>query len=192
VVPGLLLILGLEVMVLLGFIQYTPRLQFLFTATMLLIPWITTLLSDNGLESLGYTRERLWLHIGWGMVAGGFWRILSVIINLWGLELNGVWTSSRHVLAAVLWVPFLEETFFRAYLGRSLTGKFGAVMGILIQATLFTLLPSHTQQGVWSLMSIFAFGLLAGWLMKKRQSIWAPWGAHAFANLLPILVLIVY
>jgi membrane protease YdiL (CAAX protease family) len=41
-------------------------------------------------------------------------------------------------------------------------------------------------------VSIFGFGLLAGWLMHVRSSIWAPWGAHAFANLLPMLVIFLY
>lgn len=189
--PGLVLFLALEVMVLVGIMSYSARLQLLFSAAMIVLPWASVLISDAGLGELGYHPDRLLLHLGWGMVAGGTWRILSVLFNLWGLGISGLWAISTQLLAAVFWVPFLEETFFRGYLGKSLVNKFGALPGILIQSTLFTLLPAHTSQGAWNLISIFGFGLLAGWLMHVRKSIWAPWGAHAFANLLPLLVIII-
>jgi membrane protease YdiL (CAAX protease family) len=46
----------------------------------------------------------------------------------------------------------------------------------------------HWAQGWLHLVSIFGFGLLAGWLVVKRGSVWSAWGAHAFANLLPSII----
>jgi membrane protease YdiL (CAAX protease family) len=39
------------------------------------------------------------------------------------------------------------------------------------------------------LAGIFAFGVLAGWLVETRRTLWIGWGAHAFANVLPSLLL---
>jgi membrane protease YdiL (CAAX protease family) len=106
--------------------------------------------------------------------------------------LAGFQKSALDISVAILWVPFVEETFFRAYIGRSISRSWGVIPGIVIQALVFTLLPSHVAQGMWHMLSIFAFGVLAGWLLHVRRSLWAPWGAHAFANLLPLLVLGIY
>lgn len=116
-----------------------------------------------------------------------FWRVASVLLNLLGLELTGILQGSLQILTHMLWIPLVEETFFRGYLGRALIRRWGFVSGVLLQAAAFALLPSHVSQGGWSMLSIFAFGLLAGWLMHRRDSIWAVWGAHAFANFLPLL-----
>jgi hypothetical protein len=39
------------------------------------------------------------------------------------------------------------------------------------------------------LAGIFAFGVLAGWLVETRRTLWIGWGAHAFANVLPTVLL---
>lgn len=126
------------------------------------------------------------------MLAGGVWRLGNVLLNFYGLQLAGILESALDISVAILWVPFVEETFFHAYIGRSISKSWGVIPGIVIQALVFTLLPSHVDQGTWHMLSIFAFGVLAGWLLHVRRSIWAPWGAHAFANLLPLLALVVY
>lgn len=192
VIPGVVLIFSLEILVLVGVLRYTAQFQLFLTILMVVLPWAAFLGSRQGLNSLGFSRDRFFLHLGWGMVAGGVWRIGSILLNLWALELGGRILSSISILTAILWVPFVEETFFRAYIGRSITNSWGKVAGILIQAILFTLLPSHIDQGIWSSISILAFGLLAGWLIETRRSIWAPWGAHSFANLLPMLAWMVH
>jgi membrane protease YdiL (CAAX protease family) len=192
VIPGVALILCLELLILFGVLQYGARLQLLLTILMVVLPWAALMGSRQGLNSLGFSHNRFFLHFGWGMVAGGIWRIGSILLNLWSLELSGWMQSSINVLNAIAWVPFVEETFFRAYIGCSIAKSWGKAAGILIQALLFTMLPSHINQGASSLVSIFTFGLLAGWLIEKRRSIWVSWGAHAFANLLPLVVLMVY
>ncbi|MDF1500300.1 MAG: CPBP family intramembrane metalloprotease [Anaerolineales bacterium] len=187
VVPGLLLVFGIESLVLARLVAYTPRLQVLLSALMTAAPWAAIWCSRKGIGALGYKRERILVHLGWGMVAGGFWRVASVLLNLLGLELTGILQGSLQILTHMLWIPLIEETFFRGYLGRALIRRWGFVSGVLLQAAAFALLPSHVSQGGWSILSIFAFGLLAGWLMHQKDSIWAVWGAHAFANFLPLL-----
>jgi membrane protease YdiL (CAAX protease family) len=125
------------------------------------------------------------------MVAGGVWRLLSMLINLWWVQLgSNPAVGISQLFGALIWIPLVEETFFRGYLGRALSASLGMWPAILIQALLFTLQPVHWQQGHFALISIFGFGFLAGWLERRFNSIWAPWGAHAFANLLAILLLI--
>ena len=192
VLPGILLILGIEVMVLMGVLSDTPGLRLSLTALMLILPWTALLLSRRRVGALGFKCDRLLLHLGWGMVAGGVWRVASLLLNLWAFQLNGLGFTIVDLVAAILWVPFVEETFFRAYIGRSTSRFWGVVPGILIQAILFSLMPSHVSQGLSAIVGIFIFGVLAGWMVYMRNSLWAAWGAHAFANLLPLLVLAVY
>lgn len=189
VLPGLVLVSGIEILVHTRLLPGTAGLKLLLNAILVVLPWVTLWFFRCGVDALGYTRDRVILYLGWGFVAGGFWRIASVAINLWGLTLNGLVQDSTQVLLILIWVPFIEETFFRGYVGRTLSQELSPGAGILAQAVLFTLLPTHTIQGAWSLFSIFGFGVLAGWLMSVRKSIWPPLGAHAFANLLPLLVL---
>jgi membrane protease YdiL (CAAX protease family) len=66
-----------------------------------------------------------------------------------------------------------------------LTTRVGRWKAIISQAVLFSLHPGHWAQGWPHLASILGFGLLAGWLVERRGSIWAAWGAHGFANVLP-------
>jgi membrane protease YdiL (CAAX protease family) len=173
-----------------GFLEHSRWAQ-LLTVVIFLLPWFAVLISRASPGWLGYKRERFFLHLGWGMVAGGIWRVLSILLNLAHLNLSGVGDTPYQLLIMLVWVPLIEETFFRGYIGQSLSRAWGTTPGVVIQAAAFVLLPAHTTQGGWNMLSIFLFGLLAGWLMETRRSIWAPWGAHAFANVLPYLALAV-
>jgi membrane protease YdiL (CAAX protease family) len=190
--PGLVLIFVMEILVLLGIVQFDSTLQLIFTALMVIAPWFSLLLSRRKVEAFAFRKDRFLLHLGWGMVAGGLWRLGDILLNLWSLQLGGFLETASDVFTIVIWVPFIEETFFRAYIGRSIGRSWGAIPAIVIQAIVFTLLPTHIAQGIGHMISIFAFGILAGWLMQARRSIWAPWGAHAFANLLPLLTPAIY
>ncbi len=191
VIPGLVIILLVDFLAILGFWPAAPGLNTAFSMVLLLLPWVTLLVSRGQIRSLGYRRERFLKTVGWGMVAGGLWRIFSLLFNLWGLSLGASldpWMT--RLIGAVIWVPLLEETFFRGYLGRSLISKLGLWPGTLLQALLFSLHPVHLGQGAISLVSVFGFGLLAGWLQFRFDNLWSAWAAHAFANVLPLLVFI--
>lgn len=189
ILPGLILIVLVDLAALLGLSGRLRSFLGLWNLGALLLPWVTILVMRKSSVVLGYRRHRSLAAFGWGMLAGAVWRGLSLAFNLW---LEGGWTQIAWTnlgwFAAVLWIPFVEETFFRGYLGRAFTNRLGVWPGIGLQTLLFSFHPGHVSQGWPHLFSILAFGLLAGWLMERHQSIWAPWGAHAFANILPELV----
>ena len=190
VAPGLILILLVDILTLCGFWPQQGWINHLLSLTLLSLPWVTLIVLRKPVRCLGYQRKDFLRIFGWGIVAGGFWRLLSIIFNLWWVNLGGLdvaWIS--RIVGALIWIPLIEETFFRGYLLRPLMTGIGVWPGILFQALFFTIQPVHWNQGGLALLSIFGFGLLAGWLQQHWDSIWPSWGAHAFANLLPMIVL---
>ena len=191
VLPGLLLVLLVDVLAIIGQWPVDLLWNSAYAIILVLLPFITLGVLRLPIASLGYEHRDLIRSFGWGMVVGGIWRVISLLLNLWWVEPG--WMPAigiGRLLGALVWVPFVEETFFRGYLGRALSSALGIWPGILIQAVLFALQPVHWQQGYLALVSIFGFGVLAGWLQHRFKNIWAPWGAHAFANLLALLLFI--
>jgi membrane protease YdiL (CAAX protease family) len=186
VLPGLIYLLAIDGATVAGWL---PRLGAAASAwpwVIAVLPWVTLLVLRRPPASLGYRRHRAAAEFGWGMVAGGMWRGLSMALSWWWVTRpSRLGWDALGVLSAVVWVPLVEETFFRGYLGRSLAARLGRWPAILTQALLFTLTPAHWAQGWPGLVSVFGFGLLAGWLTEARRSLWSAWGAHAFANILP-------
>jgi membrane protease YdiL (CAAX protease family) len=189
VVPGLLFILIVDFVTVLGAShRFDPYLRsWVWVAAVL--PWFTLLLFRKTPAVYGYRRRRALALLGWGMVAGAVWRGLSLGFNVW---VQNDWTqiglNGTPLIGLVFWIPFLEETFFRGYIGGALLTKYGRWPGIVTQAVLFSFHPGHWSQGWLDIVSIFVFGILSGWLYARFRSIWAPWGAHAFANVLPLLL----
>lgn len=188
VLPGLVFVVVLDLATVAGWLPRCGVLAVAWPWVLAALPWITLVVLRASPETLGYTRRRAVLDYGWGLVAGGVWRGLSLALNLAvasGADVLG-WPGT--LWAGLMWVPLVEETFFRGYLGRALVRRLGPFVGIVVQAVLFTLTPVHWAQGGLHLISILAFGLLAGWLTKARRSLWSAWGAHGFANVLPLLL----
>jgi membrane protease YdiL (CAAX protease family) len=186
--PGLFLILLVDALAILG-IWPSGSVNLVFSLVLFLLPWATLVVTRTSVNKLGYRQTQFLRTFGWGMVAGGIWRIFSVLINLWVIRLGGNelnWISS--IMGAIIWVPLVEETYFRGYIGRALSNSIGLWPGIVTQALLFTLQPVHLSQGYLALISVFVFGVLAGWIHTRFDSIWSAWGAHAFANFLPLLI----
>lgn len=187
ILPGLICILLIDLVAWMGI---GANGSVIATSLLILLPWVTLLFTKRSPATIGYVRERAVARYGWGMVAGGVWRGLSMGFNYLILRppisLGSTWTQ---LISSLILVPFVEETFYRGYLGRSLAKKLGRWPGIIIQATLFTLYPIHWNQGWPAIASIFGFGVLSGWLVERTGSIWIGWGAHGFANILPVLLL---
>jgi membrane protease YdiL (CAAX protease family) len=191
VIPGILLVSIVDALTIADRWPDDVLWNLAYSLVLVILPLITIAVLRLPPVSLGYDRRDLLRSFGWGMVAGGFWRLISLLLNLW--LVNPGWSpvlGFGQLFGALIWVPLVEETFFRGYLGRALSSALGMWPGILIQAIFFSLQPVHWQQGLLALMSIFGFGLLAGWLQHRFNNIWAPWGAHALANLLALLLLI--
>jgi membrane protease YdiL (CAAX protease family) len=186
VFPGLLYIFVIDVLTVVGIPTVLRPIVQPWSLVLALIPWVTLVVLRWRPSTFGFRRRRALADFGWGILAGAIWRAASLGFNYlyegnvtelgWGL---GSW------ILALVWIPLVEETFFRGYLGRSFSAHIGRWPGIIIQAILFSLHPGHWTQGWPHLASIFIFGILAGWLVERRGSIWPAWGAHAFANILP-------
>lgn len=184
--PGLIYVLAVDVAVVAGWMPTVGRLFSANSLVLLAVPWVTLAVLRKGPGVFGYRRQRALAEYGWGVLAGAVWRGLSMTLNAhW---LGGLGWSGAEMTIGLVWVPLVEETFFRGYLGRALASRLGALPGVLIQAVLFTLQPAHWSQGWPALVSIFTFGLLAGWLCQARRSIWGAFGAHGFANILPAVL----
>jgi membrane protease YdiL (CAAX protease family) len=186
ILPGLLYILFVDVLAIVGIPTSLRAFVQPWSLVLALIPWVSLIVLRRRPSSLGYQRKRALADFGWGILAGAIWRGISLGFNSWysGSVTKLGWGAASWLLALV-WIPLVEETFFRGYLGRSLSSRFGRWPGIFFQAILFSLHPGHWSQGWPHLASIFIFGILAGWLVEHRGSIWPAWGAHAFANALP-------
>jgi membrane protease YdiL (CAAX protease family) len=189
VAPGLLTILIVDLLAILNLWPTSYYINVGLTLTMLVLPWVSLVILRKSSQTLGYRKGQLIRAVGWGMIAGGVWRILSILINLLGLQLGADLNALvPRVIGAIIWVPLVEETFFRGYLGRALIQARGLWTGIIVQALLFTFHPVHLSQGSFALVSVFGFGILAGWIQHHFNNLWSAWVAHAFANFLPILV----
>lgn len=186
VVPGLIYILFVDIISVLDlghvFEPYFNSWSLIFAV----LPWVVLLGLRKPASFYGYKMERGLAIFGWGMVAGAVWRGLSMgFLYLVQSDWTQVGWNALWLFGMLIWIPFVEETFFRAYLQSALVWKYGRWPGILIQAILFSFHPAHWSQGWIKVISIFSYGLLSGWLYDRFKSIWAPWGAHAFANVLP-------
>lgn len=186
--PGLIYIFLIDLLGVTGLFEAWPWLGRIWVIPLVVLPWGWVLASPRRLRSMGFRRQHWLLNLGWGAVAGGLWRIASLVLNLALTEEGTTAFGWGDIFSAIVLVPWIEETFFRGYLGRGLAVQWGFWPSLLIQSTLFTFHPSHWAQGWPHLISIFGFGCLAGWLVERRRSIWAAWGAHAFANLIPLVL----
>ncbi|NIS79455.1 MAG: CPBP family intramembrane metalloprotease [Anaerolineales bacterium] len=186
ITPGLIYIVFLDVVTIAGLGDLFRPLILPWNLIIALLPWVTVLVLRCRNSVLGFNRRLALYSLGWGVLMGAVWRGLSLGFNA---LVQGGWTRLGWGiitwLGAIILIPIVEETFFRGYLCRALVEKIGSWPGILLQALLFSFHPGHWVQGWPHLMSIFAFGILAGWLIDRFGSIWAPIGAHAFANVLP-------
>ena len=186
IAPGLVIVAVMNILAVSGLWPNDPRWSIASTIMLWVIPWATLIVLRRSPTVYAYRSDRAGLNYAWGVLAGAIWRGVSMFFNYRIIHAGSVPLGGISMLfAGLIWVPFVEETFFRGYLGKTLNANLGPAKGITLQAILFTFQPVHWQQGWLALISIFAFGLLAGWLVERWDSIWAGWGAHGFANVLP-------
>jgi membrane protease YdiL (CAAX protease family) len=186
IAPGLVLIVVMNVIAVTGVWPSGPLWSMVPSIMLFAIPWATLIVLRQSPTVFAYRSDRAGLNYAWGVLAGAIWRGLSMLFNYriiftGSVPLNGI----SSLFFGLIWVPFVEETFFRGYIGKTLNANLGPAMGIFLQAVLFAFQPVHWQQGWLALISIFCFGVTAGWLVERWDSIWAGWGAHGFANVLP-------
>ncbi len=194
ILPGLALIVGLEVAYFFGGAAMRQRLVATWGVWMLALvatPALYLLLARQPPSALGYRRERAFGLYMRGVAAGTLWRAFSMLTNYygwWDFLLGSALQDGSWWLGVLMWIPFLEETFFRGYLQAGLEARLGPLLAIVLQALLFALHPTHAGQGPGAFPSILTFGLLAGVLYWRTRSIWILYGAHGVANLLPEVI----
>lgn len=87
------------------------------------------------------------------------------------------------VLALGLWVPFVEEVFFRGFLFAGLAARYGLYVGIAASAFLFAVVHFSLA----TIIPIFVTGILFGLVYHVTRSIWIPAAAHSAQNILALL-----
>ena len=86
-------------------------------------------------------------------------------------------------LALGVWVPFVEEVFFRGFLFAGLAARYGLYVGVGASAAMFALV--HFSPA--AVIPIFVTGILFGLVYHVTRSIWIPVAAHSAQNILALL-----
>ena len=89
-----------------------------------------------------------------------------------------------NLFAIVVWVPFVEELFFRGFLLTSWIPKYGHAKSILLVSLVFMFVHSHP--GLY--FPVFTSSLLISYLFIKTKSLWPAFLSHAALNLLVVIV----
>ena len=89
-----------------------------------------------------------------------------------------------NLFALTVWVPLIEETFFRGFLLQALASRFGAEIAVLITSLIFAV--SHLHVGVF--VPVFFSSILISWLFVASKSIWVPILTHSLQNLIVSVV----
>jgi membrane protease YdiL (CAAX protease family) len=140
------------------------------------------------------------LGVGIGLLAFVVGEVLLAIMNEAGLDVReqaNSLQSVRHapiaqvipfVLTTVFTAPLAEEAFFRGYMLRALTVRYGLAAGLGISSILFALL--HLLGGVgWDVVPLFVVGVLLGWAYARTGNLLTDITAHAVNNLIGVLIL---
>lgn len=159
-------------------------------------------LTDFGLE---YRTGDWWRGLVGSLAARGMATVLAVILVLLvnGLhqssyELSGTdagitWaTVGAFAVIALVFAPVVEELFFRGLLLRSLETVLPGWLAIGVQGAVFGLAHGTVDRGVANLYVIIPIGVAGmalGWMARRYQRLSIGISAHAFFNLLPVLLL---
>ncbi len=143
------------------------------------------------IAQLGLSRDKLnFKMIGVGIALFGILLLVELAIGLFsvatGIPLptntNLAFSGAPlYILVSVFLItPFCEESLFRGFL----VPRFG----IILSALLFMIL--HSGYGsISELVGALAFGLIAGYIFKKTQSLYPSILGHALVNLVGVLLL---
>ena len=103
---------------------------------------------------------------------------------------TSVWPALFWV-AAVIFAPVFEETFFRGFLFVGLRqSRIGVPGTIGLTALVWALM--HVQYGVYEIGTIFFLGIALGVARHKTGSLWSPLLMHAFFNLAAMVQTVLY
>jgi membrane protease YdiL (CAAX protease family) len=104
-------------------------------------------------------------------------------------QLLGLFRGPGGLLSAVvvigLFAPFCEELFFRGFAYRCFHTRWGPMAGMLLSATLFSLIHLHPV----GLLPIFVVGCALAYLYERTGTLVAPFALHAANNIAAVLFL---
>lgn len=149
--------------------------------------WSRGGLSDLGLGSAG-AKERPWFRepwLWWGAALSSITSIVFFAAEPYSLIGAGPRYFLSVVVVGCVIAPLQEEPLFRAYLQPMMVHYTGPVAGVLVSALLFSLI--HPLQPV-RLMTTFLSGAIFGLQYYKTRRIVVPLATHAWSNLLPLLL----
>ena len=86
-------------------------------------------------------------------------------------------------IALCVWVPFVEEIFFRGFLFAGIAARFGLYAGVTVSAILFALVHFSLA----TIIPIFVTGMLFALVYRATKSIWIPIVAHSAQNLIALI-----
>jgi membrane protease YdiL (CAAX protease family) len=153
-----------------------------------IMPWLAILVKGQGPAPLGFTSRKVSTNLIWGVLLGILWRGSTLLLNFALIHILPLQAKHWTGFETIFLMPWMEEVFFRGYLGSALSTRLGRNWGNFLQAGLFTLQPAHTSQGIPAVIQIYLFGLAAGWVVQRNGSIWAAVAAHAVANAMVVLL----
>ena len=89
-------------------------------------------------------------------------------------------------IAAIIFAPAFEETFFRGFLFTGFRqSRLGITGTIVLTALIWAVI--HMQYGLYEIATIFVLGIVLGIARFKTDSLWSPLLMHAFVNLVATL-----
>lgn len=136
----------------------------------------------------------IWLYNTDSLNYSGF-TIDSFRASGWSIQ-----TMATIFIWAVIQTSLSEEIFFRGFLSKRLTNKFGFIAGNTIQAIMFGIIhfPSMLGSGLLSGVIIFlltgGIGYLLGWILLKKAngSIIPGWIIHASINMVSSITVFLF
>jgi membrane protease YdiL (CAAX protease family) len=180
--------------------RFIPPVFILFVAYGILFPLGWAKVTHNW-SALGFSQRNRSAALGWGGAAGMLWAAYTLIFFRHDAALPPLW-GLQVAIALPIWLlvlsPF-QEFFFRGWLQPRLQQILGKWPGLLGTALAFMLwhffpqlegTPTSTLplSSTFGLVSIFAGGLLFGYIFQRTENILAPWLAHALGGIALVLI----
>lgn len=131
------------------------------------------------------------------LLAIGAWLAAIFILGIWGIIVSALDIEALNppesardlldiadgslivaLLLVSVWVPVMEEVFFRGFALAGLRRRFGGVSALVISSAIFA--AFHTSVG--ALVPTFVLGAALGWVYLKTGSLWPSIFVHGLQN----------
>ena len=162
--------------------------SYIYNTLLLAFALELVLLNRANIQPLGLTKGR-W-QTGLSLVAVVSALAFIVIWRRYGLSIP---TLSIGLAFTVIYTPITEELFFRGYFQARLESRLGRWVGLIITATLFTIvhLPkvilTQLLAPIYLLLN-FVLGIVFGVIRDESKSVYYPMLCHAAYNLATVFI----